>query len=88
MNNIKANLAGTLRVGQCINYEGAVYRIAAKGQELSAFPGGIGVYEMDLEYIQPYPIGGPMTKLGLDTLEAKLNGAEDTDWLRHGLNKG
>lgn len=52
-NRIKANLPRGYEVGRLINYRDEVYRIVAHGPELSAFPGGTGVVEMELELVFP-----------------------------------
>jgi hypothetical protein len=57
MPNIMANLYRAYRVGDVLNYEGGVYRVVREtGLSLDNLPGGSGVREVELEYIQPGPV--------------------------------
>lgn len=66
---IKANLPKGYKVGRCINNRGNVYRVLSHGRDFSAFPGGRGVVEMELEWVKP----GTLTEKELRELDGLID---------------
>jgi len=75
------NLSDTYEVGVCLNVDGKVVRLLARGQSLAYLEGGNGVCAWEVEEITDHGFKYPLTVTELATLRKNTlrNPEYDTD---------